>query len=884
MMRLGGGVDEERLLPDTFRSLLGIDADGTRHIIIESFVGGQWQQMARLGSVETDKFLTNEMMGGLRYKHHSHKQASGVATEYFMIRMSTGGEGKSVVCGNYDGDMNYLATGTGGWQIVSKTNEDVDLDTGDKLGGYVAFTDFIVTATLKEHMIIATMDVDCEEVINEVGFNVTVLSNDLSTVLSKHQKQQTYDALSDEEQRFKFDFVEGVNVLPLAQDYPLGSDEIITIRYQFKAPVKLLTNSDGSVWCHLRGKKITLEKVATQEWIESGGNSERIEYTYEELGALLHSDLKIGDLATITNKAINYPSKNIADLPHVTGLGLRLDGQVSLGNHPLFECYNIKIFDSLFSTCILYLPSTNLAGWEEGFWYNDYTDKLHLRLHREILTYDITPEERDVLLNETIDFKFLKPHEAPDGVWRWGYKVDTFEWHYYELDSSDRWNLPTMNQQLRLRYETLERLTVKTADGVVFFDTSARTLEKTERLNAKFTGKYWVAEGHMPSRYNPISGTHVLQGEKLVYNITTTDTQVLNVPIYVDNFEIEIEEVSKIVINTPYPYEYKTIILEESGSYIFDCDTTKWTYTYTSKYIDENIPKIDGSLEYTPEHDFAPTTKQYVDDTTLTFHNQLIDTLEEHNHNGTYAPTSHTHSYANPNGHIKQDFSVDDLFVTGNIYHNSDLDTNITFSGNQVHLKAGSTVPRLTVSTSGTKLQSGVYITAFDNYLDTNGNLSTSRSTVPVSGAVRDSIKKTIATKVPDKMGIVKAEKIASNVSKIIYSDSDVQFYWNKTTLQFQYYLFRTWAWHDSGIWMVKNGNQYSSTGDVNSTYNDKWNHFNGGADGNISTTFKLASYGNFGICHLSQEQPNKGKATYILQFYGGATSSLAYTLTKIMA
>ncbi len=267
----GDNISESRVFPETFRTALGVDDDGTRHVIVESLVGNQWQQIGRFGSFETDKFLTNEMMGGFRYKHHSHKQDSGVAAEYFMLRMSSGGDGTSVICGNYDGDTNYLATGAGGWQIVSKTEEDISLETGDKQGNYESFTDFTVTTLLEGNMIMSTMDVECEEDISEVGFNTTIISSDLTTVFSKHQKQQTYDALSDENQRFKFDFVAGTNVLPLSQPFPLGSGETVTIRYQFKKPVKLRTNNDGSVWGHLRGKTLTVEQVATREWVESNG-------------------------------------------------------------------------------------------------------------------------------------------------------------------------------------------------------------------------------------------------------------------------------------------------------------------------------------------------------------------------------------------------------------------------------------------------------------------------------------------------------------------------------------------------------------------------------------------------------------------------------------
>ncbi len=299
-----GGSPQQRGFPATFRTKLGIDDDGTRHVIVESLVGDNWQQVARLGSVETDKFLTNESMGGYRYKHHEHKQASGVATEYFMLRMSTGGDGTSIVAGNYDAPVNYLASGEGGWQLVYKTDVDTTDDTGDKGGSFVEVTEFITTATLKESTLLETISVDCSEAVSDVAFNTTVLSNDLSTIHSKHQTQLTFDSLQDDEQRFKLELTAGTNVLPFPQGYPLGEGETCTLRYQFNRPIKLRTNSDGTVWGTVHGKKLVLEQTATQEW--ASGVFGAMEVDVADIDTLDTSDLTLGKEINVTN-AVTLP-------------------------------------------------------------------------------------------------------------------------------------------------------------------------------------------------------------------------------------------------------------------------------------------------------------------------------------------------------------------------------------------------------------------------------------------------------------------------------------------------------------------------------------------------------------------------------------------------
>ncbi len=308
-----GGPQLQRGFPATFRTKLGIDDDGTRHVIVESLVGDTWQPVARLGSVETDKFLTNESMGGYRYKHHEHKQASGVAAEYSMLRMSTGGDGTSVVAGNYDAPVHYLASGEGGWQLIHRTDVDTTDDTGDRGDSFVEVTEFITTVTPQESTLLDTISVDCSEAVSDVAFNTTVLSNDLSTVHSKHQTQLTFDSLPDDEQRFKLELTAGINVLPFPQSYPVAEGETCTLRYQFNRPVKLRTDNDGIVWGTVHGKKLVFEQAATQEW--ASGALGAMEVDVADIDTLDTSDLTLGKEINVTSTG----SEGLADTKVIVG-------------------------------------------------------------------------------------------------------------------------------------------------------------------------------------------------------------------------------------------------------------------------------------------------------------------------------------------------------------------------------------------------------------------------------------------------------------------------------------------------------------------------------------------------------------------------------------
>lgn len=258
----------ERLFPETFRSSLGVDEDGSRHVVIESFIDGNWVQISRLGSVETDKFLTNEAMGGYRYKHPTEVTGIGQATEYFMMRMSPSGDGKSTVHGNYDAaEPNLLASNSAGFKLSLKSDTDswFTVEGGDQ---YFETTGFSLPILATDDSLITHMTLTTDTAFVDVPFNVKIMDETGTVVYSKHQWQQLYDNRTEEQQKFKISGEVGAVSLPMPQPFPFAEGDNYNVVYEFKQPVRLLGNGvfPNAI---LRGKRLEVSYLADTLMVNS---------------------------------------------------------------------------------------------------------------------------------------------------------------------------------------------------------------------------------------------------------------------------------------------------------------------------------------------------------------------------------------------------------------------------------------------------------------------------------------------------------------------------------------------------------------------------------------------------------------------------------------
>jgi|11_taG_2_1085331.scaffolds.fasta_scaffold01524_9 hypothetical protein len=151
---------------------------------------------------------------------------------------------------------------------------------------------------------------------------------------------------------------------------------------------------------------------------------------------------------------------------------------------------------------------------------------------------------------------------------------------------------------------------------------------------------------------------------------------------------------------------------------------------------------------------------------------------------------------------------------------------------------------------------------------------------VATAGAVYALYNWVNSTKLKPKVSIEYAGRFDGSSSQyLVDNNPDVYIYWDGTNKQFRYYPRTDWGWHDAGIVLHKGTSVSVSTNDISGSYND-WYYF---TNGSLDTTFNIVNYGNFGTCHITQEN-NSGKPSYRIEFQCGKTGSITAIIYKILS
>lgn len=286
-------------------------------------VNGIDKMVTKFGSLETDIFKSNVIMGGYR-------QIKPDGEELFLIRQSTAGDKRAVSVGNMDTNTaNSLVSGPAGWR-ESRMRTDLPITqaitfTGslNPLGGVrlTAIVTSSVAASWREFELNVTSGAGV------VKFNTRIEDPVTNELLSIHQDKAEFEAGFGED-KFKRTLVIGINTLPLPLPHPVPAGNQFRLVFDFEKTVGLTFNAT------LKGFALVLGRVPTITQL-----------TISERNALPAAEKWESRIFKLTNGSKDlcvFPADNVNPTPIGVPVGTIINGiwgLASMGNLATPEGY-----------------------------------------------------------------------------------------------------------------------------------------------------------------------------------------------------------------------------------------------------------------------------------------------------------------------------------------------------------------------------------------------------------------------------------------------------------------------------------------------------------------------------------------------------------------
>lgn len=131
-----------------------------------------------------------------------------------------------------------------------------------------------------------------------------------------------------------------------------------------------------------------------------------------------------------------------------------------------------------------------------------------------------------------------------------------------------------------------------------------------------------------------------------------------------------------------------------------------------------------------------------------------------------------------------------------------------------------------------------------------------------------------------EKNNLVYSNYFEGSSTQILYASTYMDFRWDGSNKQFQYYpKYPTAAWHNAGIMVAKGGSIFISTDDISASQNS-WFYFT--TNGALNTNFNFGNFATIAHMHVTPEVYNSSNPVYRLVAGNGNTNSVWVNIYKI--
>jgi len=274
----------------------------TQKLELLKFELGVWSHVLTFGSVYTSMFITEKAFGGYR-----GLGADGY--EYFIGRISTGGDGRSVILGSFD-TMNYLAC-TEGYKMVIKTDIDYLSENYANPTFFLSKSYIEFNVQPEEDVLLDKFTLKTNLAYSDVYFNTAVYNDDGSILYSDlfdDDKDQGMWARGKRSEKFKFNITTtGVskNTFLLPQPIPVRAGQIIKVKYWFSKPLLIGHSDTDNVFKGILGKKLKTTLVATEEIVDEKIKNDTVpQMAKHEREALTGASIWQGKRVFQTNESV----------------------------------------------------------------------------------------------------------------------------------------------------------------------------------------------------------------------------------------------------------------------------------------------------------------------------------------------------------------------------------------------------------------------------------------------------------------------------------------------------------------------------------------------------------------------------------------------------